>query len=216
MTSFYDTVVLDTWYTERIVGEVKVLAAVLTATEPWSITWSDGDLQGGIITSPDTRVVEPASDTTYLIAAVSDAYCRGTAAGSATVVVDGSCGDAFYTVAPCRIVDTRGPAGPYGGPALQGRQTRAFALGGECGVPTSAKAVALNVTVVGATARGYLTIYPDGESLPGVSTINFASGQTRANNGVSALGVDGAIAVYFAQASTATVQLVVDVTGYFE
>ena len=44
----------------------------------------------------------------------------------------------FYTIAPCRAVDTRGAAGPYGAPALAAGAPRAFALAGRCGVPAAA------------------------------------------------------------------------------
>src|SRR5262249_48282859 len=33
---------------------------------------------------------------------------------------------AFYTVTPCRLIDTRGPAGPLGGPALVANADRFF------------------------------------------------------------------------------------------
>ncbi|MGH9367048.1 MAG: S8 family peptidase, partial [Thermoanaerobaculia bacterium] len=41
----------------------------------------------------------------------------------------------FYTVTPCRAVDTRNASGPLGGPALSAGGTRTFALAGQCGIP---------------------------------------------------------------------------------
>jgi len=64
----------------------------------------------------------------------------------------------FYTVAPCRLVDTRLGPGPLGGPALEAQTTRTFDLHGVCGVPASARAVALNVTVTGAAGAGHLRL----------------------------------------------------------
>ncbi len=90
---------------------------------------------------------------------------------------------AFHTIAPCRAIDTRQVAD---GPALQGGQTRTFALVGKCGIPASAKAISYNVTVTGPTAGGDLRIFPAGTALPVVSTINYGAGKTRANNGVAA------------------------------
>lgn len=116
-------------------------------------------------------------------------------------------------VTPCRIVDTRTAAGPYGGPALAAGTTRAFTIAGLCGVPTDASAVALNVTATNATAPGSLTLYPGTGAVPGTSTVSFAAGRTRANNAVIGL-VGGVLSVHDGQAS-GTVDLVVDVSGYF-
>ena len=56
-------------------------------------------------------------------------------------------GQAFATIPPCRLIDTRTSPGPYGGPALLPGTDRTFAIAGQCGIPADAKAVALNVTV---------------------------------------------------------------------
>jgi uncharacterized repeat protein (TIGR01451 family) len=122
---------------------------------------------------------------------------------------------AFFTVTPCRIVDTRAaPNGPLAGPALQAGASRPFDLAGHCGIPATAKAVSLNVTVTGPTSAGNLRLYPAGLSAPLVSTINWAAGQTRANNAVAALSSNG-LAVRCDQAS-GTVHLILDVNGYFQ
>jgi hypothetical protein len=106
----------------------------------------------------------------------------------------------FFTLEPCRLLDTRNPDGALGGPALQGGQNRSFVVtgAGSCGVPTSARALSLNVTVTGAEAAGYLTLHPGGGPPPATSTINFASGQTRANNAIVLLPATGtgALGVY--------------------
>ena len=120
----------------------------------------------------------------------------------------------FYTVAPCRVADTRGPIGTFGAPALQADTTRNFPMTGRCGVPGNATDVALNVTVTGSTAGGYLTVFPAGSPPPLASTLNYGSGQTRANNAVVPIGTGGAISVLCGQ-STGTTELIVDVTGYF-
>ena len=117
------------------------------------------------------------------------------------------------TLSPCRVVDTRNAAGPYGGPALAAGTTRAFTVGGECGVPADAAAVTLNVTVVNPTSAGSLTVYPGTGAVPGTSTVSFAAGRTRANNALIGL-VDGVLSVHDGQPS-GTVDLVVDVTGWF-
>src|SRR5271167_3761059 len=45
----------------------------------------------------------------------------------------------FVPVSPCRVVDTRGPNGPFGGPPIQGGTSRSFPLPqGACDIPPSA------------------------------------------------------------------------------
>ena len=68
--------------------------------------------------------------------------------GLASVPAAQAAGTDFYTVTPCRLVDTRGVAGPSGGPNLSPKESRGFGAAGQCGVSTAAEAVAVNVTVV--------------------------------------------------------------------
>ncbi len=121
----------------------------------------------------------------------------------------------FYSVAPCRLVDTRNADGPLGGPALAAGTIRSFSLTGACDLPSTAQAVALNVTVVSPSAAGDLRIFPTGTDLPLVSTINFRSGQTRANNAILSLAPGGSLSVY-CEIPSGTAHFVLDLTGYFE
>jgi hypothetical protein len=118
------------------------------------------------------------------------------------------------TVPPCRIVDTRNAPGAFGGPAISGGGTRTFALAGQCGVPPSAKSVAVNLTVTEPSSAGFFTAYPAGASRPLASTLNFSAGQTRANNAVLQLGSGGAVSIF--NGGSGTAHLVLDVTGWFE
>jgi beta-propeller repeat-containing protein len=121
----------------------------------------------------------------------------------------------LYTVTPCRVADTRNPSGPYGGPALAANSGRVFQITGQCGIPSTAEAVVLNVTVTGANASGDLRIYPTGAGLPAASAINYMGGKTRANNGSYALGSTGGLTVHCDQ-SSGSVHVILDVSGYFE
>jgi hypothetical protein len=121
----------------------------------------------------------------------------------------------FYTLTPCRVIDTRGSQGPLGGPALAANAERRFTVVGACGIPTNAGSIAVNVTVAQATAAGNLRLYPTGVPLPGSSSVNYAAGQTRANNGVYAISSSGQLSVYTMQPS-GTVHLILDVVGWFD
>jgi hypothetical protein len=116
----------------------------------------------------------------------------------------------FNTVAPCRLVDTR-----LSGPALAAYERRVWTVAGKCGVPAAANALALNLTVVAPTAPGFIRLAP-GNGLSESSSINFATGQTRANNAVVMLATDGTGRVAASNGSAGTVHAILDVTGYFE
>ena len=54
----------------------------------------------------------------------------------------------FYPLPPCRVADTRGNAGKFGGPTLQAGETRVLPITeSNCHVPASAQAYSLNVAV---------------------------------------------------------------------
>ena len=122
---------------------------------------------------------------------------------------------AYYTITPCRVVDTRQPAGPYGGPALAaGGARRLFQLAGQCGVPADAKAVAANITVV-TSAGGFLSVGPSGVANV-TSAVNFAAGEVRAGNAVIGLTGDPLGAAWVQNSSTSTTNLLIDLAGYFK
>ncbi len=122
----------------------------------------------------------------------------------------------FHTLTPCRVVDTRNPNGPLGGPALAAGVPRTFAIAAVvCGVPASARALSLNVTVTGSLSGGTVVLYPGDSAVPPTSTINFAAGMTRANNSIMGLSRDG-LGTMTALSVSSQVHLILDVNGYFE
>jgi Tol biopolymer transport system component len=120
----------------------------------------------------------------------------------------------LHTVTPCRLADTRGPAGEWGQPPLAGQSTRAFTVRNRCGVPAAAKAIVGNLTVTGPTDAGNLVLFSGG-SPPLASNINYVGGQTRATNAIVPIGTDGRVWVRANQAS-GSVHFILDVSGYFE
>jgi hypothetical protein len=121
----------------------------------------------------------------------------------------------FYTVPPCRALDTRNAVGGLGGPALGCQGDRNFPVAGTCGVPFDAKALSLNVTVTGSTGNGHLRLHAGRTAIPTASSLNYALGLTRANNAIVPLGTIGEIGIYCGQAS-GTTHAIVDVNGYFK
>ncbi len=123
----------------------------------------------------------------------------------------------FFTLPPCRLIDTRNPPGPLGGGPLAGNGAkRIFPVAGNCGIPAGARAVAANVTVVAPSAAGDLRIGPVGLG-DKTSTINFHAGQVLANNAILTLTGNplGEISVQ-ADLSPGATHLVVDISGYFQ
>jgi streptogramin lyase len=124
-------------------------------------------------------------------------------------------GTGFYTLPPCRVLDTRAATGvPLGRPALAAGAVRSLPVRRLCGLPDNAIAASLNLTVTAPTGAGNLRLYPSGSGAPLASVINYAVGQTRANNGIVPIGPDGSIVVQSDQA-LGLVDVILDVNGYF-
>jgi hypothetical protein len=117
----------------------------------------------------------------------------------------------FYPLTPCRIADTRNPTGPLGGPSLTGGVGRAFPVQSVCGIPATAKAYSLNVTVVPLPAVGFLTAWPTGEPQPVSSTLNAAGGAVTANAAIVPAGTGGEVSIY----ASNNADVILDVNGYF-
>jgi exo-beta-1,3-glucanase (GH17 family) len=134
---------------------------------------------------------------------------------TAVPVAPSGSGLKFVAVTPCRLVDTRPSEGvpePFGPPALAGAAVRTFVVpDGRCEIPASAKAYSLNVTVVPAQPLSYLTLYPAGQPLPVVSTLNSFDARVVANAAIVPAGTNGAINVY----ATHATELILDINGYF-
>jgi uncharacterized repeat protein (TIGR01451 family) len=123
----------------------------------------------------------------------------------------------YFTLLPCRVLDTRdAPSGTWAGPALFAQAERVFPIAGRCGVPPTAKAVAVNLTATGATGSGFLRAYAAFPiEVPQTSTLNFTAGLTRANNAIVQLSPEGQMAIFNGMAA-GSVHAILDVVGYFE
>jgi hypothetical protein len=122
-------------------------------------------------------------------------------------------GSRFYTVNPCRVLDTRSST------ALTAADNPRIVQvsGGACGIPANARAVAANLTVVSPSVPSFLTVYPGNYPRPVTSTINFRAGKTLANSAILPLATDGSgtVAVIPELFPGSSVHLLIDVSGYF-
>ena len=123
--------------------------------------------------------------------------------------------------APVRLLDTRGGNTVDNDPAYKGIGPRTpngadFALKvvsrPGSGIPSTATAVMLNVTAVGAQGdQGYMTIYPCGSTRPEASSLNYNTGNTVPNAVLAKVGTNGSVCIY---TSVAT-DILVDASGYY-
>jgi len=117
----------------------------------------------------------------------------------------------FFTVPPCRVIDTR----TTDIPALVAGGSRTFILTGSCGIPSTAQSVSINVAATNETAGGDLRLFAGGTPAPSTSVLNYNAGKTRANNAIVTLGAGGTITIKCDQPS-GTADVVLDVNGYFQ
>ncbi len=131
----------------------------------------------------------------------------------------GPAAGSFYTVSPCRVLDTRLAGGPTGGLPIAANATLGHTIAGtagNCGVPASARSVFANVTALVPAATGDAKVYAVDNALPTATTISFTAGDIRANNAIFSLSQDGVGAVKIKNASAGDLHLAIDVAGYFE
>lgn len=199
-------------YTGRLVGD-----------PPGTLPQGENPIQAGTGTNPSSRWgdyaamnIDPSDDCTFWFT-TEHTVGGGTATRVAAFKFDGCTVAApspgsYFTVAPCRVVDTR----IGGGGMLSSGILTSYPVTSTCGIPLSARAIAANVTVVGPTGSGFFTLYPGGTSPPATATLNFGAGQTRANNAILSLGTDGSVGVFPFVTDGGQAHLVLDVAGYFE
>ncbi len=120
---------------------------------------------------------------------------------------------------PIRLYDTRAPipgfpACEYLNQAISADSELAKSAHTTCDgitIPTTAKAIVGNATVVSPSGNGFITLFPDGQMRPPVSNLNYVTGQTVPNAFAVGLSLTGGFRAY----SFAGTHFIVDVTGYF-
>jgi hypothetical protein len=118
----------------------------------------------------------------------------------------GTGGLSLYAVAPCRVIDTR-----QLGPPFSGTLTPPVNVTGSfCGPPATAQAYVFNATVVPTGALGYLTLWPDGQTKPLVSTLNALDGSIT-NNMAIVPSTNGKVDAF----ASGITQLILDISSYF-
>jgi uncharacterized repeat protein (TIGR01451 family) len=207
---------LDVWVVNTGAADLSITGYGLLGSVAFDVT-ADGCT--GLAIVPGGRCAYTVSYTPPAAGPDAGTLTVSTSAGTLNVPLAGSgvvVGGKLYTVPPCRVLDTRDPPGPHGGPSLAPSSDRIVAFPSSCGIPGTATAISANLTVTGTQAPGFLTAWPADGTRPLASTVNFSPGQTRANNAVVPLSSDGAGQARFFNGSLGTLDVIVDVNGYFE
>jgi hypothetical protein len=122
----------------------------------------------------------------------------------------------FTAVTPSRLLETRTGQPPtvdglYSDIGFRGSSTvTRLAIVGRAGVPANASSAVLNITSVGSTAAGYVTVYPCDGQRPTTSNLNFTAGQIVANTVVAKIDGGGAVCLF----NNGPTDLVVDLGGF--
>jgi hypothetical protein len=170
---------------------------------------------------PSTSSLNFATGSTVsntVIVPVSDGAIRlynGALSGSIDVIADvegyystDSTG-AYVPVAPTRIVDTRTSTAMSNGSKILVTPSSL-----DSAIPSTADAYAANLTVTAPTASGVIIAYPAGSTQPSTSNLNYGKGQTIAGLSQVSAGSSGSFVVLNQEVS-GTVQMIVDVSGYY-
>jgi hypothetical protein len=165
-----------------------------------NIDFSAGQTIAGLVT------IEPASGTVTI---------QNNSTGTVQVIADldgyySNSGSGFADADPVRVLDTRNKIGTTTAGPVPAHGTVRLSLSGD--LPAGAAAAVLNLTATQPKAPGDIIAYANGQPLPGTSNLNFATGQTIANQVIVPLTNDVAD---FYNASNGTVQLLGDLDGYY-
>ena len=122
-------------------------------------------------------------------------------------------GTTYAPITPLRVLDSRVGTGLSG--TFNANSARTWQVGGVGAIPADAVAVTGNVTVTQQTAGGYVAVTPTATNTPPSSTINFPTGDNRANNLTVPLSATGKLSAVYKAASGKKTHVLFDVTGYF-
>jgi hypothetical protein len=115
---------------------------------------------------------------------------------------------------PTRLLDTRDNASWGQGPAPSGG-TIVLRVAGRGGVPNTADAALLTVTVADPTGFGFVTVWPCDQALPLASTVNTFPNALRSNLTMVKLSVvNGEACLRYAASNLTPTSLIVDAVGW--
>ncbi len=208
----------------RVADGAQILLATDTATNRLTGAFFDpaGNQKSyGVVTSTydglsrQTQMTVQAGVTeSYLYDAVGERFRRAMGAAWAPALSRTS----FFTLAGCRLLDTRLAGGPTDGLPLGGQTVVTVAVAGKCGIPSTAASLSANVTYVTPNLDGFLKVYPAGVTPPPSGAVTpLRAGLVRATQAMITLdgSTQGRFSLFSTQPVGGNTHVVVDVNGYF-
>jgi hypothetical protein len=104
-------------------------------------------------------------------------------------------GSDYTAYGPTRLLDTRSGTGAPKAKVPAHGMVR-LKIAGNGAVPADVSAAVLNLTVTNPTTSGFITAYPDGETRPGTSNVNFTAGRTVPNLSLVPVAANGYVDLY--------------------
>jgi hypothetical protein len=207
--------------TSGVTAVALSIAAISPSAPTWLTVWAQGT------PAPTTAALNysaGASTTNSVITKLGDSGKASVqiGVGSTALLVDvagyytdastDTVGGSFVALTPQRIYDTRTGLGGRSTPLGAGATTT-VQVTGQGGIPTTGvSAVVVNVGVASQTSSGWLTTWSGTGTLPGISTLTYATGIAAGAMAQVAVSPSGAISVY----SSGSTHLIVDVEGYYK
>ena len=176
-------------------GYVTVWPCADTKPVASSVNYAAGeDIPNTVIAAPDAygKICLDSSTPVNLIVDLSGWFISG---------------DGLHTFTPQRAFDTR-----QSGFVLTADNQFVFQMNGNFGIPTTGvSSVVLNVTATGASAPGYITVWPCDQPKPYTSNLNYLPYQDIPNAVIATVDSQGLVCF----ASSSPVFLIADISGWF-
>jgi hypothetical protein len=186
---------------------VSVLITDAAPVDHYVVNWSDNSTSSGSGRFAHTY----ARPGTYTITATA-VGSTGQSISSASVSFT-TAGADYAAYGPTRIMDTRDGTGLFGSTAkLTSAAPIALQVAGVGGIPATATAVAINLTLTNATGYGNVAATPYGAP-DTTSNLNYVAGQTVPNMVIVPIASNGY--VEFQKQGPGQLDLIADATGYF-
>ena len=209
---------------DSIPAGVKAVAVHVTEVDATAVGWIAAEADGA--GTPGTSILDYGAgqtiSNTLIVPVAADGRIElynGASSGSVDLLADVSgyfsatSTQAYLPLDAFRAFDSR-DEGELNPDSINDLSLADWTTDDAANLIPAGATVITNITITGAQASGYLTVYPVGAARPGVSDLNFFAGQTVANLGLLATsGPDQTVNVY--NHSTAYDELLLDVFGYF-
>jgi hypothetical protein len=122
----------------------------------------------------------------------------------------------YRTVTPVRVMDTRSGSWRVGSLGkFRAGVPQSLTIAGHHGIPVGAVAITGNLTMLGQTKAGRMSVTTSAVTTPATSTIYAPYGDIRVNGLTARLNSSGRLSMTYSAAAGATTNAILDVTGYY-